>query len=274
MDIVRLQGVTVSFVCGGPSTALNDKGISVTSFFCSKTNRRFMADFKHYRQFTREDKKDKKAIWLTVGTLSALFIYALISDAINTGKFDLKTIPGFLFLLAIVAVSMRSAQNKRYKKEDEKVKKESTVNNMITKLKNTSGFSNEDYYLNVENNGLVSINLTDKKVCIIYLHYTVFVYNQSEIIDCSIVSDATSVSNHLGVNLGYGIMAGGSENKNKVGKLEVKIIVNDPKMPVHRIVFLEGFPVDTTGILAGKYEIAYKKAESVYDKINILLKTK
>lgn len=206
--------------------------------------------------------------------------------------FSVSPVFGTILLIILISVAIYIAFLDGQKQQKE-------IEDKTSKLKelkdNLSDFLITEEYKSYDLESSILLDEERKKMCIISLkdsNSDIFTYQdilESEIIEDGITVTKTSRSSQLGGALLGGVLAGGvgaiigglsgsTTSTNEVNSIDLKIIVNDTKTPIHIINFLNADVIDFNGKpfpvkkSDDKYKNAIEKANYWQSLISVLIK--
>ncbi len=182
-----------------------------------------------------------------------------------------------LFLIAIVVFFM-----KYLKREEEKF--DARVNNLLSKI---TEFNATQKYLNLASESGIAVDEASNKLCFFEKKnesLQPYIYSYNQLVECELVEDGdtvtkTSRASQLGGALVGGLIAGGvgtivgglsgkRKSLQKVRRVDLKIIVNDTRKPVHILNFFD-YETEKGSI---QYQNVMAKANHWYGLISVYIK--
>jgi hypothetical protein len=178
----------------------------------------------------------------------------------------------FIIAAIVIFVIAKFVKNMQHNRKSSKVFDDMPNFNVTKKyLSNTSGIS-------------IAYDSVQEKICFLDEGHNLFIFNYNDIIQSELDIDGKTIfkkstSGSIGRALVGGVLAGGvgalvggttgkQNQKEKITKVDLKIIVNNPTNPLYRINFMD-MEVDKSNFI---YKNAYKNAEMWHGIISSLIK--
>ncbi|WP_431809148.1 SHOCT domain-containing protein [Brevibacillus agri] len=208
--------------------------------------------------------------------------------------FNISEILGWTVLIGFVVAGFYYGKKDKEKRDNELAQKRNMMDETIARMRKNENFSISKKYLSDHNDCGIAIDENAKKISFLYMDRA-YTYSYKDILESEIIEDGISVTktsrgSQIGGALLGAVLAGGvgaivgglsGEKKtlDKVKNVDLKVIVNDTKNPIHKINFFKSIdPITYQETKDGekkdspKYKAAIENANHWQALISVLIR--